>query len=80
MERLFVDTGAWYAFFNRADPDHASVAEVLHGVPVMMPSKTRRSRAENDSSVVWNPDFLLFCVKFLRTAPAEFVDSRQAAR
>ena len=30
MERIFVDTGAWFAFFNSGDPDHASVAEVLN--------------------------------------------------
>ena len=29
MDRLFVDTGAWFAFFNRGDPDHEPVAEVL---------------------------------------------------
>ena len=29
MKRLFVDTGAWFAFFNEADPDHSSVSEVL---------------------------------------------------
>ena len=29
MDRLFVDTGAWFAFFNEADPDHEAVGEVL---------------------------------------------------
>lgn len=29
MERLFVDTGAWYAYFNAEDPDHDAVADVL---------------------------------------------------
>lgn len=29
MDRLFVDTGAWFAYANRADPDHDSVAELL---------------------------------------------------
>lgn len=28
-EHLFVDTGAWFAFVNRADPDHDAVAELL---------------------------------------------------
>ena len=30
MDRLFVDTGAWYAFFDARDPDHTAVAEALH--------------------------------------------------
>lgn len=25
MERFFVDTGAWFAYANRRDPDHAAV-------------------------------------------------------
>ena len=29
MDRLFVDTSAWYAFMNRRDPDHFAVADVL---------------------------------------------------
>ena len=29
MDRLFVDTSAWYAFFNAKDPDHKSVAALL---------------------------------------------------
>jgi predicted nucleic acid-binding protein len=29
MERLFVDTGAWFAFLNAADPDHEAVAEAI---------------------------------------------------
>jgi hypothetical protein len=31
MKRLFVDTGAWFAFFNAADPDHEAVAAALPG-------------------------------------------------
>ncbi|HEX4953971.1 MAG TPA: PIN domain-containing protein [Thermoanaerobaculia bacterium] len=27
--QLFVDTSAWFAFINRADPDHEAVARVL---------------------------------------------------
>lgn len=30
MQRLFVDTSAWFAFTNRADPDHKSVAALLN--------------------------------------------------
>lgn len=29
MDRLFVDTGAWFALVNRDDPDHQEVAELL---------------------------------------------------
>ena len=29
MDRLFVDTGAWFAYVNREDPDHAAVRKVL---------------------------------------------------
>jgi uncharacterized protein len=29
MERLFVDTGGWFAFFVASDPDHATTAAVL---------------------------------------------------
>ena len=29
MDRLFVDTSAWYALMNRHDPSHAAVADVL---------------------------------------------------
>lgn len=29
MEYLFVDTGAWFAFLNRADPDHQAVSELF---------------------------------------------------
>lgn len=29
MTRPFVDTSAWYAYFNAADPDHEAVADVL---------------------------------------------------
>jgi uncharacterized protein len=29
IRRLFVDTGAWFAFLNRSDPDHSAVAELL---------------------------------------------------
>jgi len=28
-ERLFADTGAWFALVNRSDPDHARVREIL---------------------------------------------------
>ncbi len=31
MERLFVDTGAWFAFANRKDPDHDAVRAILNG-------------------------------------------------
>ncbi len=30
MERLFVDTSAWFAYANRRDPAHSSVRKVLH--------------------------------------------------
>ena len=29
MERVFVDTSAWFAFANRGDPDHPRVAPAL---------------------------------------------------
>lgn len=29
MQRLFIDTSAWFAFTNRADPDHKAVAALL---------------------------------------------------
>lgn len=29
MQRLFVDTSAWFAFANRADPDHKTVTALL---------------------------------------------------
>ena len=29
MERLFVDTSAWFAYANRADPEHRAVAAAL---------------------------------------------------
>lgn len=29
MERLFVDTGGWYAYANRADPEHKAVKAAL---------------------------------------------------
>jgi len=29
MDRLLVDTGAWFAYFNALDPDHGAVATVL---------------------------------------------------
>lgn len=29
MDLLFVDTGAWFAFVNRADPDHEAVVSLL---------------------------------------------------
>ena len=33
MERLFVDTSAWFAYANRKDPDHAAVREVFDLTP-----------------------------------------------
>ncbi len=30
MDRVFVDTGAWYAYFNCSDPDHAAVSRLLN--------------------------------------------------
>ena len=29
MKQILVDTGAWYAYLDRDDPDHHAVAEVL---------------------------------------------------
>ena len=29
MQRLFVDTSAWFAFANSGDPDHETVAGLL---------------------------------------------------
>jgi hypothetical protein len=29
MERLFVDTSAWFAYANKEDPDHAAVRKVF---------------------------------------------------
>jgi uncharacterized protein len=29
MERLFVDTSAWFAYTNRADPEHRAVRDTL---------------------------------------------------
>jgi len=29
MDRLFVDTSAWFAYTNRMDPDHAAVRKVF---------------------------------------------------
>lgn len=29
MDRLFVDTSAWFAYANRKDPDHAAVRDVF---------------------------------------------------
>lgn len=26
---LFIDTGAWYAYFNKGDPDHVQVQQVM---------------------------------------------------
>ena len=31
MDRLFVDTSAWFAYANRKDPDHHAVGDVLKG-------------------------------------------------
>jgi len=33
VERLFVDTSAWFAFANRKDPGHASVRDTLRQYP-----------------------------------------------
>jgi len=33
MERLFVDTSAWFAYVNRRDPDHAAVRNVFNAFP-----------------------------------------------
>jgi len=33
MERLFVDTSAWFAFANRKDPQHANVGDALNRFP-----------------------------------------------
>jgi len=33
MERLFVDTSAWFAFANRKDPQHTRVRKALRGYP-----------------------------------------------
>ena len=33
MERLFVDTSAWFAFANRKDPKHANVGGALKEFP-----------------------------------------------
>ena len=33
MERLFIDTSAWFAFANRKDPEHTRVCETLRAFP-----------------------------------------------
>ncbi len=33
MERLFVDTSAWFAYANRKDPQHSRVGETLRVFP-----------------------------------------------
>lgn len=33
MERIFVDTSAWFAFANRKDPAHGRVREAMRGFP-----------------------------------------------
>jgi len=33
MERLFVDTSAWFAYVNRKDPEHDAVRRVLEEFP-----------------------------------------------
>jgi len=33
VERLFVDTSAWFAFANRKDPNHADVRDTLRRYP-----------------------------------------------
>ena len=30
MERLFVDTSAWFAYLNRSDRDHAAVRKIIN--------------------------------------------------
>lgn len=40
MERLFVDTSAWFAFIDRGDVDHAAVAQVLRRTDVRFVSST----------------------------------------
>ena len=34
MERIFVDTSAWFAYVNRRDPDHAAVRAAVRGAGV----------------------------------------------
>ena len=36
VERRFVDTGAWFAYANRADPDHHRVPKVLDEEPARL--------------------------------------------
>ena len=33
MERLFVDTSAWFAYANRKDPEHVRVSDLLRNFP-----------------------------------------------
>ena len=33
MDRLFVDTSAWFAYANRKDPQHASVSKIIRTFP-----------------------------------------------
>ena len=33
IERVFVDTGAWYAYINARDPDHSKMKEFLQSFP-----------------------------------------------
>ena len=33
MQRLFVDTSAWFAYANRKDPQHESIGEIVRAFP-----------------------------------------------
>lgn len=35
-ELRFVDTGAWFAYVNRADPDHRQVRQILDREPTRL--------------------------------------------
>jgi uncharacterized protein len=39
-ERLFVDTGAWFAYINASDPDHRRVRHVLDDQPGRLVTST----------------------------------------
>jgi predicted nucleic acid-binding protein len=39
-ERVFVDTGAWFAYVNSGDPDHRRVREVLDAPPAALVTST----------------------------------------
>jgi uncharacterized protein len=38
--RVFVDTGAWFAYINASDPDHRRVRHVLDGQPGRLVTST----------------------------------------